>query len=408
MTVIAIASQKGGTGKTTVTVNLGVALQKLGRSVLLVDVDPQASLTTYAGCNEQVSGRVSLADALASQAMSDEYASPRAADLVERSPLGVDLVPTGRGLADAEAIMLESGYSETILGQVLAPVRGKYDYILLDCPPGVGLLTVNGLAAADSVLVPTQPDYLAVKSLGTMLGAIASTKVRLSLDLEILGVFVNMGNRGTRHYRQMVEAVGALGADGVRVFQTTLDDHVAVKEASRLCQSVVRCFPHDGSAGAYLLLAREVDALTLAHGAISEVPTIGDARGAGRLGAEAQPSDSPTQTEESNFGRNTNASECGSPEVGHSVEAQEFCTFLGLGTSPTDRMLLPCDDHRCFAVTPPMKLSMQVQRKHCLEALHRVCPRFFRQLCQSNASVSYGEKEGGIAGRARRTFLPFI
>lgn len=186
-TIIAVVNQKGGTGKTTTTENLGVGLALEGKKVLLVDTDPQASLTVSLGnpCPDELSP--TLSD-LMGKIMVESPIAP--GEGILHHPEGVDLVPSNIELSGMEVALVNAMSRETILRQYLDTVKQNYDYILLDCMPSLGMLTVNALAAADNVLIPVQAAYLPAKGLEQLLGTINKVKRQINPKLRIEGILL--------------------------------------------------------------------------------------------------------------------------------------------------------------------------------------------------------------------------
>ena len=195
-TIIAVVNQKGGTGKTTTTENLGVGLALEGKKVLLVDTDPQASLTVSLGnpCPDDLSP--TLSD-LMGKIMMENPITPDEGIL--HHPEGVDLVPSNIELSGMEVALVNAMSRETILRQYLDTVKQNYDYILLDCMPSLGMLTVNALAAADNVLIPVQAAYLPAKGLEQLLGTINKVKRQINPKLRIEGILLTMVDSRTNY-----------------------------------------------------------------------------------------------------------------------------------------------------------------------------------------------------------------
>lgn len=195
-TIIAVVNQKGGTGKTTTTENLGVGLALEGKKVLLVDTDPQASLTVSLGnpCPDDLSP--TLSD-LMGKIMMENPITPDEGIL--HHPEGVDLVPSNIELSGMEVALVNAMSRETILRQYLDTVKQNYDYILLDCMPSLGMLTVNALAAADNVLIPVQAAYLPAKGLEQLLGTINKVKRQINPKLRIEGILLTMVDNRTNY-----------------------------------------------------------------------------------------------------------------------------------------------------------------------------------------------------------------
>ena len=219
---IAFANQKGGTAKTTTVANLAGVLNESGKRVLLVDVDPQASLTIGFGVNVPALGQ-SVYDVIAADL-------PLADVLVSIRP-NVDLAPTNINLSVAELQLVGEMRREDRLKQALAPVQDHYDFILIDCPPSLGLLTLNALSAADSVLIPMSCDYYALVGVRLLLDTLRRVQERLNPDLRILGVLPTRYDARTLHSREVLQEVHDKLQGQVRVFDTVIRETVRFKEA---------------------------------------------------------------------------------------------------------------------------------------------------------------------------------
>jgi len=247
--VTAITNQKGGVGKTTTTFNLGVALQRLGRRVLLVDLDPQAALSVSAG--------IPIAHLPASiyQALLDDKVDPR--PLIHQTVSQVDVLPATIDLAAAEIELVNMTLRELILKELLAKLRPHYDHILIDCPPSLGLLTVNALAAADRVIIPLQCEYLATRGLTLLLRTLSRIQERLNRDLEIRGILPTMFDGRTTHANEVLAELRA-NFPG-QVFDIVIKDSVRVKESPAAGLSILDYDHNHDVARAYMALAQEVD-----------------------------------------------------------------------------------------------------------------------------------------------------
>ena len=254
-TIIAVVNQKGGTGKTTTTENLGVGLALEGKKVLLVDTDPQASLTVSLGnpCPDDLSP--TLSD-LMGKIMMENPITPDEGIL--HHPEGVDLVPSNIELSGMEVALVNAMSRETILRQYLDTVKQNYDYILLDCMPSLGMLTVNALAAADNVLIPVQAAYLPAKGLEQLLGTINKVKRQINPKLRIEGILLTMVDSRTNEAKEIIASLRAHYGKKIRVFGTEIPFSVRAAETSGRGKSI---FAHDKNgkvAAAYRSLTKEV------------------------------------------------------------------------------------------------------------------------------------------------------
>jgi chromosome partitioning protein len=248
-TVTAVVNQKGGVGKTTTTFNLGVGLHRLGRRVLLVDLDPQAALSASAG--------IPVAHLTTSvyQALLDENADPL--PIIHGTVSGVDILPATIDLAAAEVELINVTLRELVLRDVLAKLRPRYDYILIDCPPSLGLLTINALAAADQVIIPMQCEFLATRGLTLLLKTLNKVQARLNRDLKIAGILPTMFDGRTIHANEVLNEIK--DSFPGQVFDVVIKDSVRVKESPAAGLSIIDYDHGHDVAKAYLKLAQEVD-----------------------------------------------------------------------------------------------------------------------------------------------------
>ena len=256
MPVICIANQKGGVGKTTTTAALAQGLSEYEKRVLLIDWDPQASLTITMGLNPDNLSRTGY-DVLASTIKNDGSTSIRDV-IVRTSNPNIDLVPANIELSQAQLDLVGAFTRELILKEMLQPVRKSYDYILVDCLPSLGLLTINALSAADRVIIPLQADFLAMKGLTLLLGTIIRVQDRINPALEISGILFTMTNPRTLHCKEVIEVTRRAFGDRIRVFDTLIPTSVRFKEAPASGESILTYAPNSTGADAYRLLIKEV------------------------------------------------------------------------------------------------------------------------------------------------------
>lgn len=247
--ITAIVNQKGGVGKTTTTFNLGVALQRLGRRVLLVDLDPQAALSVSAG--------ISIAHLTTSiyQALLDDKVDPL--PIITKTSSGVDVLPATIDLAAAEVELVNMTLRELVLKDLLAKLRPRYDHILIDCPPSLGLLTVNALAAADRVIIPLQCEYLATRGLTLLLRTLGKIQARLNRDLKVAGILPTMFDGRTTHANEVLQELKT-NFPG-QVFDVIIKYTVRLKESPAAGLSILEYDHGHDVARAYMELAMEVD-----------------------------------------------------------------------------------------------------------------------------------------------------
>lgn len=253
--IIAIANQKGGVGKTTTTVNLGAALLERGRRVLVVDLDPQASLTLALGLDGDSLPQTTYS-AMMSTVNGDE---PAPAPVVQPTASGLDLLPANIELSQAEFDLTREPLGIYALRDALAQFAAGYDYVLVDCPPSLGILTANALAAASEVLIPLQADYLALKGVELLLKTIGKLQKRANPALAVRGIVLTMADLRTLHAREVVEAARETFGATVPVFDAIIHLNVRLKEAPLVGQSILAYAGDSPGAHGYRALAQEID-----------------------------------------------------------------------------------------------------------------------------------------------------
>ena len=256
MSVICIANHKGGVGKTTTAVALAQGLSEYGKRVLLIDWDPQGSLTIALGFNPEDIKRTAY-DALASTIKNNRTTSIHDV-IIKTSNPSIDLVPANIELSQAQLDLVGALTRELMLKEMIKPVRKSYDYILVDCLPSLGLLTINALAAADGVIIPLQAEFLAMKGLTLLLSTILRIKERLNPTLEISGILFTMTNSRTLHCKEVIEVTRRAFGDRIRVFNTLIPISVRLKEAPAAGESVLTYAPDSPGANAYRAFTKEV------------------------------------------------------------------------------------------------------------------------------------------------------
>ena len=253
--IIAIANQKGGVGKTTTCVNLGIGLAKAGKKVLLIDCDPQGSLTISLGTSQPDKLPVTLSDMMG-KVLTDQQI-PTAEGILHHQE-GVDLMPADIQLSGMEVSLVNAMSRETVLKQYLDTVKGQYSHILIDCQPSLGMLTVNALAAANRILIPVQAEYLPAKGLEQLLQTVSKVRRQINPKLQIDGILLTMVDSRTNFAREISELLRDTYGGKIKVFGTEIPHSVRAKETSAEGKSIYAHDPGGKVAEAYQNLTKEV------------------------------------------------------------------------------------------------------------------------------------------------------
>jgi chromosome partitioning protein len=249
--ILAVANQKGGVGKTTTAINLGASLALADQRVLLVDADPQCNLSSGVGLKGQSAPAGDIYDALMTEDIGDGSAF-----VVTTSVSGLSAIPADRNLAGAEIELVPMLARETRLRRVIEPLRHRFDYILIDCPPSLGLLTLNALVACDAVLIPLHCEYFALEGLADLVGTLKRVRAALNPALDIDGVLLTMYDERTNLGQQVSRDVREFFKE--KVFHTVIPRNVRLGEAPSHGMPVILYDVKSRGAEAYLALAREM------------------------------------------------------------------------------------------------------------------------------------------------------
>ena len=251
--IIAIANQKGGVAKTTTTINLGVGLSKVGKRVMLIDADPQGHLTMGLGFPKNL--RVTLKTMMENIIMGLEF-DPREAILHHEE--GIDLMPGNIELSGLEVSLVNVMSRERIMQEYISMVREYYDYILIDCMPSLGMITINAFACADSILIPVQAAYLPVKGLQKLIKTIGKVKRQINPKLEIEGILLTMVDSRTNYARDISAMLKEVYGSRVKIFTNNIPISVRAAEISAEGVSIYKHDPKGKVASAYNSLTEEV------------------------------------------------------------------------------------------------------------------------------------------------------
>ena len=253
--VIALTNQKGGVGKTTTAVNLGVSLVQQGKKVLLIDADAQANLTMALGYNRPDDIPITLSTVM--QNIIDDKTLDVSQGIIHHSE-GVDLLPSNIEMSGFEVRLINAMSRERVLKTYVNEVKKNYDYVLIDCMPSLGMITINALAAADSVIIPTQPHYLSAKGLELLLRSVSMVKRQINPKLQIDGILLTMVDSRTNFAKEISALLRETYGSKIKVFTSEIPHSVRAKEISAEGKSIYAHDPNGKVAEGYKNLTKEV------------------------------------------------------------------------------------------------------------------------------------------------------
>ena len=252
--VIAIANQKGGVGKTTTTFNLGVALKNQGKRVLVVDADPQGDLTTYMGYNESEL-KTTLAQLMESVIYDSQLDTKQA---ILNNAEGIDLIPSDLDLSATEAMLVNAMSREVTLRTILNNVKKDYDYVLIDCMPSLGMITINALSCSDKVVIPVQDHFLAAKGMGHLLKTVSRVKRTINPNLEVGGILLTLVNKRTNLSKETIQDLKETYGRAIKLYDTQIPLAVKTAESTSRGKSIFKYDKNGKVATAYEDFAKEV------------------------------------------------------------------------------------------------------------------------------------------------------
>ena len=253
--IIAIANQKGGVGKTTTTFSLGVALSKEGKKVLLIDADPQGDLTTCMGYYNQDELHNTIGTLMTDTIQDKEI---KTEDAILHHKEGIDLIPSNLDLSALEMSLVNAMSREFTLKNSISSVRDKYDYILIDCMPSLGMITINALACSDKVIIPVQGEYLAAKGMGHLLKTVSKVHKQINPNLKIGGVLLTLVDKRTNLSKQVRDTLEENYGQVVNIYDTEIPKAINTAKSSSTGKSIFEFDKNSPVADSYKNLAKEV------------------------------------------------------------------------------------------------------------------------------------------------------
>lgn len=253
--VIAIANQKGGVGKTTTTFNLGVALAHAGKRVLLVDSDPQGDLTTYMGIHDPDNIPVTLSTLME---RSIKYEDINSKEAILKHDEGIDLIPSNLELSSMEVSLVNAMSREFTLRNCLSDIKDKYDYVLIDCMPSLGMITINALACADKVIIPVQSEFLAAKGMSHLLNTVLKVRKQINPNLKVGGILLTMVDGRTNLSKDIANELRSTYGTVFKLYDNQIPRGVKAAESSRMGESVLSYDSSSKVAQSYIDFAKEV------------------------------------------------------------------------------------------------------------------------------------------------------
>ena len=253
--IIAIANQKGGVGKTTTTFSLGVALAKQGKKVLLIDADPQGDLTTCMGYYNQDDLQNTIGTLMADTIQDKQI---NAGDAILNHKEGIDLIPSNLDLSALEMSLVNAMSREFTLKNSINDIKNNYDYILIDCMPSLGMITINALACSDKVIIPVQGEYLAAKGMGHLLKTVSKVHKQINPNLKIKGVLLTLVDKRTNLSKQVRDNLEENYGQYVKIYNTEIPKAINTAKSSSTGKSIFEFDKNSTVAEAYNNLAKEV------------------------------------------------------------------------------------------------------------------------------------------------------